>query len=319
MGINFNSGSNVWVKTRNDVVSDGKDGASDVNSANMGSFSDDIGWTAQTAATTDTGTFSLIQLFKRFLSVKLPIGANTTANALCAALPSDDVIRTNTANISTKSDAIATSTAGADTKLGTVNTNLGTINTSIGSGNTLLGTIETNIDTTNTSLAALVPKPIVDVNYNWTRPNDVLAYAINDVLTNSVPSVPFWDNLVAANGDTGYIHKIVLTCSHNTAYEVKLALFKATVTTSADSTACTLTDADIAASNMIGVFALTALATMTPGAGAAGNSQTTYIPIHPIPFTTGGSKGLFGQFISTSAVTPVALAEFNCTLTVTRV
>jgi hypothetical protein len=319
MGINFNSGSNVWVKTRNDAVSDGKDGASDLNSANMASFSDDIGWTAQTAATTDTGTFSLIQLFKRFLSVKLPIGANTTANALCAALPSDDVIRTNTANISTKSDAIATSTAGADTKLGTVNTNLGTISTNIASSNTLLTTIETNIDTTNTSLAALVPKPIVDVNYAWTRPNDTSGYVANDVMTNSTPSVPFWDNLVAANGDTGYIHKIVLTCSHNTSYDVKLALFKTTVTTSADSAQCTLTDADIAANNMIGVFTLATLAIMTPGAGAAGNSQSTYIPTHPIPFTTSGSKGLFGQFIATAPATPVALAEFNCTLTVSRV
>jgi hypothetical protein len=299
MGINFNSGSSVWVKTRNDSAADGKDGASNVNSASMASFSDDIGWKEQTAATTDTGTFSLIQLFKRFLSIKLPLGANTTANALCAALPTDDVIRTNTANISTKSDAIATSTASADTKLSTINTSIGT---------------------TNTTLASIVPKAVIQVNYNWTRPADATAYTAGDVISNSTvtSTVPFWDNLVANNGDTGYITKIVLTCSHNTPYSLRLSLYKATITTAPDNAPNTLTDADIVATNLIALVDIPALTPMNITGGAGGNSATTLTLTTPIPFTTGATKGLFGHFAIATGNATIASAVFDCTLVVQR-
>jgi hypothetical protein len=60
-----------------------------------GAFSINFGATTDTAATTDTGTFSFLAFVKRLLSIKLDIALSAISNKLPTALVSDR-IKTNT-------------------------------------------------------------------------------------------------------------------------------------------------------------------------------------------------------------------------------
>lgn len=318
MGINLNSIANFFVRTRNDDTADGNDGLTAGNPASMGSYNADIGYKEQVAATTDTGVFSLIQLFKRFLSTKLPLGANTTANALCAALPTDDTLRTNIASvavdatlIASDADATRVSVASIDTKTTTSNGSLSSIDTKLTTSNDSLASIDSKLGQANT-----------EVTYSWTRPNDAVAYTIGDMVSDSTttPTVPVWTGLVANPGETAEIVKVTISCSQNATaqFNFRLVLFKSSPTTAADNLPNTISDNDVLTTNCIGYIDIPAFVPINIGATAAGNSFQTVIPVMPIRFTTAATTGLFGAFIALAATTPVALTSFSCTLHVRR-
>lgn len=317
MGINLNSVANFFVRTRNDDTADGNDGLTAGNPASMASYNADIGYKEETAATTDTGTFSLIQLFKRFLSVKLPIGANTTANALCAAFPTDDALRTAVTNLGSDLalvvpdvDATRVSVASSDTKLTTTNASLASIDGKATTINSSLVSIDTKLG-----------RPYVEVNYSWTRPATITAYTVGDMINDSAttPTVPEWLGLVASAGDTAEIVKATLSCSHNNAYNLRLVLFKASPSSAGDNLPNTISDSDLLTTNCVGFIDFGAVSEISPGAGAAGNAMATYVPSSPLTFSTAATTGLFGAFILEGTVTPVASAVFNCMLTVRRI
>jgi hypothetical protein len=68
------------------------------NTGQLITLTQDLGRSFSTPATDDTGTFSLIQLFKRLLSVKLPtsLGTKTAANSFPVTLASDSTLGVNT-------------------------------------------------------------------------------------------------------------------------------------------------------------------------------------------------------------------------------
>lgn len=82
MPTNIQPTSNFYVQNENDLNASGNNGATVGTATRLLQGNPDLGHKAETQANSDTGTFSLIQLFKRFLAIKLSNYLETLASTV---------------------------------------------------------------------------------------------------------------------------------------------------------------------------------------------------------------------------------------------
>jgi len=104
-------------------------GGGDATAANQQTQITNFGIPTDAEATSDTGSFSLLQFIKRLLNTKLKQGLNTAANSISVALSSDGPFATN---FGASADTEATSDTGSFSLLGFVKRLL---NTKLGANN----------------------------------------------------------------------------------------------------------------------------------------------------------------------------------------
>lgn len=126
MPFNLVSPSSLWVRTKRDTDGTSGDGTASNSATTLESFNPEIGLKADTAATTDSGTFSLIALIKRLLASKLPADLTASGNfktAVSEALPAGS---NAIGSVSVSASALPTGAATAANQ-STANTSLSSI------------------------------------------------------------------------------------------------------------------------------------------------------------------------------------------------
>lgn len=182
MAINLGDITTFWTKTRQDADSSANDGSASNKATSLESFNPEIGLKTETTASSDTGSFSVLQFLKRLLSVKLPAtlsdggnfktaitealptGSNTigSVSVSASALPSGAATAANQAteiaglaSIDGKLTGIATSAnqATANTSLSSIDTKLSSTATAANqsTANTSLSSIDTKLSSTATA------------------------------------------------------------------------------------------------------------------------------------------------------------------------
>ncbi|MER8560195.1 hypothetical protein [Mesorhizobium sp. M0578] len=190
-----------------------------------------LGAAADAAASSDAGTFSLISLFKRLLSVKLPstLGPKTGANSFSVTLSSDDDVLIG--GLTETSPANDTASSGLNGRLQRIAQNITTLIAS--------------------TLSVRAADGIVTVSVDITRPADTTTYAINDALSDSTsaPTVGGFTfaNAVRAAGKSAILTDLVVTSSNPaaTALQGELYIFDTAFTAINDNAAFGVSDAEI--------------------------------------------------------------------------
>jgi hypothetical protein len=87
-----------YVQNENDLTGSGNTGAGAGTSTRLANINPDIGYPSETAAGSDTGTFSLIRLLKRLLSIKLPdaVGGRVPVDGSGVTQPISGTVTANT-------------------------------------------------------------------------------------------------------------------------------------------------------------------------------------------------------------------------------
>lgn len=142
-----------------------------------------------------------------------------------------------------------------------------------------------------------------------TRPADGSAYAVNDVLSDSVttPTVMTFSNAARLNIRSGVVRNALLIDSANqaTAGDFRLFLFDTEPTAMEDNAAFDPTDAELA--NVVGVINFTTDVDGNAAAGASGNAiYSNDAPARYRPYQTGTSLALYGIMTVQNAYTPVS-------------
>jgi len=81
MPINLQSAANFWDRIKGDSATAG-DGTANTSPARYDAWNSDIGSQDDAAASSDTGTFTLVALIKRLLGTKIPSGLTVTSTRL---------------------------------------------------------------------------------------------------------------------------------------------------------------------------------------------------------------------------------------------
>lgn len=125
MATQIKSDAEVFIQNENDLRGNGKDGLTASTATRLGQVNSDIGYTNSFEATTDTGDFSFISLFKRFLNTKLGSiseAASATGGLLARlrAIADNTTFTKNTGTVDSTTIRATVATDGAlMTRLGT--------------------------------------------------------------------------------------------------------------------------------------------------------------------------------------------------------
>lgn len=177
---------------------------------------------------------------------------------------------------------------------------------------------DTAVNQTVVLQAPITASPLQKASANFTRPNNATQYAAQDEVSNSTvqgtAAALTFANVVAANGDTGYIVKaklkitgIAATASPTNGV-FRLWLFNAAPTMVGDNAAWPLLDADAAKDNDYIDFAV-----ITEGTG----STVLYALDDGLRLgfkCAAGSRNLYGLLLAKAAYTPTALSVWTVDL-----
>lgn len=165
---------------------------------------------------------------------------------------------------------------------------------------------------------SLTAEPLSVVSANFTRPNTTTQYAINDEVSNDATAgsvVPLhFDNIVAANGDTGYIVKASLkvtgipATASVTGALFRLYLFQTPMTPVGDNVVFPLLGADLADAECYIDFAM-----LTAGTGSTamyGLDDGLRTPFK----VDAASRDLYGLLIAMGTYTPTAQSVWTVRL-----
>jgi hypothetical protein len=142
-----------------------------------------------------------------------------------------------------------------------------------------------------------------------TRPADINAYAVGDVVANSTSAATVWTftNCVRANGGTGAILGVQISDSAKQSIlpQFDLWLFNAAPTTQQDNVAFNPSAGDLA--NVVDIISLTAFR------GGTSNGMLTQQDINR-PFKCGADANLYGILVAANGYTPVSGEAFTIKL-----
>lgn len=296
---------------------------------------------ADAAATTDTGTFTLVALFKRLLqkfTTQFPaaLGGTTSANSFPVTLATDGQFVTNTGAVTETAPATDTASSGLNGRLqrvaqrltsiiaffGLTNNNAAPAATNIGvlaglanaapptlsEGNQVLGSLNLRGDLRVIAAGHVPAAPTC----TFTRGANTTAYTIGDEV-GTAGTAPTSVTVARLNGGTGVVLGAQVVYSSYAAVipQLVVMLFSATVTLAGDNAQLNLSDADAAL--CIGMIPLTASQSGQYSAGApvaAGNTIFVGAPTGPIEYVAGASvQTIFAALITLNAFTPIANSE----------
>lgn len=275
-----------------------------------GPFTSNFGVTSDSVATTDTGTFSFISLFKRNLqtltniSGLLPtsIGQKTSANSLSVTLSSDGPFATN---FGLQADSAASSDTGTFSFLSLFKRNLQSLTTIAGQLPASLG-----IKTASASLSVapasdgvfpVIGKPF-RVSAEFSRPANTTAYSANQVVADSTSAATILQfDIARITGGSGWINKIrIETNSSTDTSQYRLHLFHTAPTMLNDGSAFTLLWANRAKR----IIAIDFDAMVTEGTGSDA-AKTHYISPFFFNCAAGDTK-VYAILETLTARTPVS-------------
>lgn len=257
---------------------------------------------ADTAATTDTGTFSLIALFKRLLqkfTTQFPaaLGGTTAANSFAVALASDGTFATLSGAVTEAAPATDIASSGLNGRLQRIAQRLTSL---IALFPTALG---------QTTAAASLPVTLATdgqkvggietvINATLTRPNNTNTYAAGDEITDTGGTIRTLSNMARVSGGSGTIQGVGLSISSNGSPlpSLELWIFDTTSTPQTDNAAFAPADGEV--DTALAIIPLSATYIGTTGAG--GNVFMDTGPIN-FPFLTVGSANLFLRVVVRNA------------------
>lgn len=184
-----------------------------------------------------------------------------------------------------------------------------------GQGGRGISGIEDASNLGNVAIKVAQARPVV-VSASFTRPANTTTYAIGDVITASPAAAMTFTNVVAANGGSGFISKVVLHLGENqsTPLNSQLWLFDTSPTVPTDNTTPALSDAE--SQTMLLNLPLAGPAVTNATSGAGGNQVIILDGINYAFGCATGSRSLYGMLVAANAYTPVASTPIIVTITV---
>lgn len=314
MPINLQSSANFWARIKGDSASAG-DGTVNTSPARYDTWNSDLGSQDDVAASSDTGTFSLVALFKRLLNTKLP-------TLVSGRLPVDGsgvtqpVSGTITANLGTISTAATESTL--STLNGKIPASLTVSSTRLlvdGSGVTqpVSGTVTvsgnvglTGLATDGSTSAALVTTSRLSnlvAATQLVRPANTTAYTAGQALSNSTtaPTAITVANPAISSGRGGRIERVLCKTSQTTMTGVIRAyIYRGAVAPTGTNDGSTLTATQ---TNLVGWLDFSGF--------NDGVAEGTLSCFSPMAFVTTGANNLYLLFKVLNAFTPASGQTFD--------
>lgn len=161
------------------------------------------------------------------------------------------------------------------------------------------------------------------VTTSYTRPANTTAYTAGDILSNDATT----STILTFAGVTPQIDtgggvivglSVVDSAYVATNLQGELWLFQSsTLTLAGDNVACTFTDANLQAGNLIGVIPFSTAYVGLATSGAGGNAVIVPPSAILIPFVCGsGLKDIYGAVVVRNAYVPVSGERFDFTLSI---
>lgn len=171
-------------------------------------------------------------------------------------------------------------------------------------------------------IRVLAENDFLQVVATITRPNDALAYAAGDAVTNSTsaPVTTTFAGCARYLGGSGLIATATLIDSANQATKgvFELWLFNGNSAPAPDNDNAVFTPTDAELANLVGVIQFNTAFVGDATAGAGGNAvYHGVLPTFQIPFICGSAvKDLYGLLVVRNAYTPVNLEAFTIILNI---
>jgi hypothetical protein len=298
---------------------------------------------ADAAATTDTGTFSLIALFKRLLqkfTTQFPAALTGSGNLKVSLAESTASQAVTNANLDAALSTLVPTTD-FDTKVGALTETAPATDTASSGLNGRLQRVAQRI----TSLIALLPSALIsnrlDVNLGaapatvtanatlqtgtavagnvggltktvssvLTRPANTTTYTANDEMTDTGGTIRTLTAMATATGGKGIITHCLLSCSSNGGTKPTYTVYVYDTTSTPQTDNAAFAPSDGVQDTCIGSFTLTT-AEVGDATANTGNFTMDSGPIH-LPYTTVGSADLYFRVKVTNGYTPGANSDTN--------